>query len=323
MLCYDVESTFLRKGFTRGDTKLLEVAFYNEDVSFQRMVNPCTKYATGEEIVEDLYIAGSDPDKSIRFWTKLLIEKGSLSSANKRKNKWEQATAISELLKRSDIALKHKEPLKVLYVLEQGKTEDDALEFVKDTTLVPKPSGRLFYRPCTILKFAIDRYKQYTWIAHNGKSFDEKILKGHEGIDAEAWKSIKFLDSLPILRTLCPGHDSYSQPLLYKAVLGKSYFAHHALEDSKALHQLLTHVLAGRDIHSVQTSKPKVKLKVNTDLLQIKGVGPVTAQHLIDKKITNRRELSAYVRSNSFLDWDKAFKFRGSRKLGEKLFNIK
>lgn len=321
MLCYDVESTFLRKGFTRKDTKLLEVAFYNEDVSFQRMINPCVKYATAEDIIEDLYTNGADPDKSIRFWTKLLIEKNSLSSTNRRKDKWEQASAISKLLLRSDIALKHKNPLKVLYFLEQGENEEKALELVKNTTMVPSPSGQLFYPATSVLSFAIQKFGHFPWIAHNGKSFDEKILKGYEKLD---WKSIQFLDSLPILRSLCPDHDSYSQPILYKAVLNKSYRAHHALDDSAALHELLTHVLQGRDIQKVQTAKKKVSAsKVHSDLLEIKGIGPVTANALIEKKITSKKDLSNFIRSHSFTDWTKAFKFRGARQLGERLFNIR
>lgn len=78
--------------------------------------------------------------------------------------------------------------------------------------------------PCVwiVLSSAIQKYKQYPWVAHNRKLFDEKFLKGHEDLQ---WNTIQFWDSLPILRSFCPGHDSCSQQILYKTVMKKSYLA--------------------------------------------------------------------------------------------------
>lgn len=317
MLCYDVESTFLRKGFKRKHTKLLEIAFYNKSISFQRMINPCAHYHSGEEIIEDLYTTGSDPDKTLRFWTKLLIEKGSLSSTNRRKNKFEQADAISALLRRSDIAMKHKQPLHVLYFLENGYTEKESIEQVKLKTTIPKPNGFLFYPASSVLKYAINTFSKYTWVAHNGKSFDEQILKGMP----LQWEKIQFTDSIPVFKALCPHQDSYSQPILYQALLQKKYRAHHALDDSKALYQLLTHVLKDRDINSVKA--PEKPRATQSDLVELQGVGPVTAGYFAAKNIKNKQELYAYVRNHSFEQFSKSFKFRGSRKLAEFLYNIR
>ena len=68
------------------------------------MVNPCEKYATGEEIIQSLDDMKQAPEASLRFWTKLLVGKKALPSHLKRQNTLKQANAISKLLLRSDLA---------------------------------------------------------------------------------------------------------------------------------------------------------------------------------------------------------------------------
>ena len=53
-LCYDLEACFLKKGCKRGDTKILEIAFTSGVKSYQRLVNPLTKYQNGKEVINSL-----------------------------------------------------------------------------------------------------------------------------------------------------------------------------------------------------------------------------------------------------------------------------
>ena len=79
-------------------------------------------------------------------------------------------------------------------------------------------------------------------VAHNGKSFDEKIVRGNaerENIDIS---KVTFKDSLPMFKTYLKDQPSYSLPILYKSVLKSTYKAHHALDDSIALYELIENV---------------------------------------------------------------------------------
>ena len=104
ILTYDLETTFLQKGQKRPSQRIIEIGMYTPEKSFQRMINPCEKYDTGEEIIQSLDTMKQAPAASLRFWTKLLVEKKALPSHLRRQNTLKQADAISKLLLRSDIA---------------------------------------------------------------------------------------------------------------------------------------------------------------------------------------------------------------------------
>ena len=67
------------------------------------------------------------------------------------------------------------------------------------------------------------------------------------------------------------GEPSYSQPILYKSIFpGKKYFAHHALEDSKALHKMISTASEtfNKDVYSLFSEVPvkkKTKNKIEKD----------------------------------------------------------
>jgi DNA polymerase III epsilon subunit-like protein len=321
-VCYDTETSFLRKGFTRKDSCLFEIGAHSKDATFQRMVNPLKIYDNADNIIESIYQSGSDPNKSLMFWVKLLSEKGALRSNLRRADKWKQADAIGILLRRSDTALKHESPLKMLYALE--KTDDDvklAENMIKHKTMLGKPNGLLFYTPESAMREMKEKFEKEIWVAHNGKSFDEKIVK-NQGVDLS---KVSFVDSLPLFRTLVPGENSYSQPLLYRSVLKREYKAHHAYSDSKALHELLTHVLKDRSLESISTKKAKKKItpKPKTDLLEIRGIGPVSATRLMRKKIKSIDDLNTYIDTHNYNDWCTEFSdIHCYKKLGEKLFAL-
>ena len=87
MYFYDLESTFLRKGFKRTDQRLLEVDIVRGRKTYSRLVDPVKGYP----IISRLEELGQHPERTIRFWTKLLAGKGLLNTAVRRKPYQEQA----------------------------------------------------------------------------------------------------------------------------------------------------------------------------------------------------------------------------------------
>lgn len=312
ILFYDLETCFIKPGMKRGCTKILEIGIHAKDIVYQKMINPLEKYSNGDELIKELISKEQDPDKTIQFWTKLLIEKGAIKTNIKRTSILKKAEEISTLLKRSDIAITKKNPKEWLFALE---TFDDDLQkseqFIK-TKKAGKPKSLLFYKTKNCLQ-EIVKYSNYIWVAHNGKSFDEKIVRGN----AQQFKdvdisSIQFQDSLPVFRRLLKNEVSYSLPLLYKSVLGKTYKAHHAYEDAKALGKLFLHVTDGE----------KEIFKTKSDLLEIKGIGKKTVEVLAKKNIKCTRDLYAYVETHTLDDWHKDFcDIYRYKSLGSSLFN--
>ena len=87
MFFYDLETTFLSKGRKRKDQQILEVGIVQGRKTYSALVDPVKGYP----IISRLEELGQNPERSIRFWTKLLAEKGLLNTADKRKSLEEQA----------------------------------------------------------------------------------------------------------------------------------------------------------------------------------------------------------------------------------------
>lgn len=326
-LTYDIEATFLKKGGSRSMTKLLELALYSNEFSFQRLINPLKHYQTGEEIIKDLSRMGQHPENTINFWSKLLIGKGALKSNVKRMDKNGQATEISKLLKRSDTARQYEDSVGMMYALERNNDDVETAE--NDVRKGDTGKSLLFYSSAEAIEAAIKCGATYVWVAHNGTAFDSKILQGHTDHD---WKNIQFEDSLPLLKHLKPGESSYSQPILFKSVFkGQSYFAHHALEDAIALHKLLTHLLDEKDIfEEIKNAKTKRKVKLrgkkphsSSDLYDIQGVGAKSVVVFHDNKITSKEQLFNVIATMNFEEWCETFsKVHQHKKLWEKLNEV-
>ena len=220
------------------------------------------------------------PAASLRFWTKLLIEKKALPSHLKRQNTLKQAEAISKLLLRSDVAkclyvLDDKyTPTQWLYALEEHHDKVNvARQYLDKYKANEKPKSLLFHTTKSVLTEALSFGEKYTWIAHNGKSFDMPIVLGNCDRNNLIVDSVEFEDSLPMLRKKL-NLPSYSQPFVFKSCFNKGYKAHHAYEDAKALYQVLEHVAEGNILDLFNTKKLPIKIKKTSDLRQIKGIGP-------------------------------------------------
>ena len=315
MFTYDLETCFIQKGFTRPITRMLEVGIYNKDKRFQRMVNPCMHYDTGDEIIYSLNQMKQNPEPTVRFWTKLLIGKGALKTNVKRMDYEQQAEHISVLLKRSDIAIHKKKPNDWLFALETFNDVEKAGKFLA-TKKADKPKSLLFFNVAEVLQEACEFVGEATLIAHNGKSFDEKIVRGNaqrENIDVS---KITFKDSLPMFRKYIKDQPSYSLPILYRSVLKSSYKAHHALDDSIALYELVQHVSKTEKKTFDELFKHEATLK------SIKGVGPKTADKLQKRGIETKKDLDKWVKEHTIDEWNKQFSdLYQYKKLGLRLFD--
>ena len=295
-LTYDLETTFLQQGYRRKDTLLLEVALYGKQVAnkvrlqgFSALVNPVGAVADGSELLATLKERGQNPKSTIQFWTKLLVEKKFINSSFKRSSIVQKADEIARIL----------------------NTSDD------------------FQTPECALQAAFEFGDGHTLVAHNGTSFDEKIVRGNCDRLGIPITIPAFVDSLRLFRHKLPDQPSYSQPVLYRSMLKGRYMAHHALEDAKALHKMLLALekQTNESVLEMSASLPapqrtKAKKKHKTDLYEISGVGVKSVGVFFDNKIRSKRDLKRYVDQHTLNDWEKRFsKVHAYKSLGKKLFD--
>ena len=99
--------------------------------------------------------------------------------------------------------------------------------------------------------------------------------------------------------------------------------AHHALEDSKALHKMIAHTIetTGKDIEKLfHKELPRYK-DIKSDLIDIKGIGARSVAKFKDKGIHSKKDLKKYVDTSDLTAWMKDFKgVHAYKKLGESVF---
>jgi len=320
-ICYDLEACFLQKGFKRTDTQILEVAFKTENLEYQCLVNPLNHYQNGKEVMESLDSLNQHVNNTLNFWIKLLIGKKALPSSVKRKTTLGKAEEISTLLKRSDIALMYNKNVANSMMQSLARNKDDEEKAKNDIRKHDTSFNQLFYTPDEAIKGMLKEAKGIDiWVAHNGKSFDEKVLRGHEGHDFD---HVVFVDSLHLLKYLVPGMPSYSQPLLYQQLFKKKYFAHHALEDAVALHKIMDHALGEKCVLETYQStvekrekkraskKQQRNLKVHPEstLYTLKGIGAKSVQRLWKVDIKSRDDLIGLIDSIDYNTWCDKYSF--------------
>ena len=325
-LTYDLETSFLKTGQKRTNQRMLEIALYCKEFSFSKLINPCDQYKSGQEVIESLHKMDQNPEKTLRFWTKLLVEKRHLKSHFKRAGQQKQADAISTLLQRSAKALDNKGEYtsnQWLYALENNKDDVKlAKKYLDEYEVEEKSNSPLFYDTKSTLEEALNIGIGRTWVAHNGRSFDSKIVRGN--CDRLGIKiNVDFEDSLPMFRRTITS-DSYSQPLLYRGIFGKGYKAHHALDDCIALYELLEYV---SDKENVTIEKlfevKKAPIKKYSDLLEISGIGVKSLEKFKKGGIHCKKDLYKWVQEHSHDEFLK--QFRGVyryKSFAEKLYPI-
>ena len=242
-ICVDLETTIAGKipddvrpkGQKRYETRILEVGavlWRDPTQTFGCVVNPVpseTPLQSSQDLFQWLRSIYQKPDVTINFWSRVLVHRDSLTPDMFRRKEaplvWLGRTAQNKAL---DFVHWHNHP-------------SDGPDFVTESQALKG-----------LLAFGAGR----AWLAHNGKSFDYKVLEGcaqRTGFPIPA--SVKQHDTLHLFRRLLPGHKSYSQPRLYSALFGQKYNAHVAIDDAKALAQLCRHVVLAE--HPRPTALPK------------------------------------------------------------------
>jgi DNA polymerase III epsilon subunit-like protein len=246
-ICLDLETTIAGKcdhrapGTKRYETRITEIGcvnWQNTEETFGHLVNPVpatVKLENGKSLINWLKDNYQKPAPTINFWGNVLTKRGSLSKEMfihpEPPEIWNRKTTLN---KANDFVRWHNTP----GIGPQMLTEKEALQ--------------------KLIAFTGER----AWIAHNGNSFDYKVLQGaalRTGVVIP--NSIVKHDSLKIFRKSIPGYKSYSQPKLYSAIFKRDYNAHVAIDDAKALAELCRYVANKQSTNKVPQSTPMTTLQ--------------------------------------------------------------
>ena len=232
-VCIDLETTITARipdtvrpaGKKRYETRILEIGLVDwqqPDATWGTLVNPIPSdipIASPKDLFDYLIEIHQNPTRTLQFWSKVLVKRKSLTRDMFRVSESPEVwLARGVQHKCKDFVRWHNNPSCGPKWLDEKQA---LLELMKTTR----------------------RLKANTWLAHNGNSFDFKVLQGcaiRHGVVLD--ESIQKLDTLRHFRKHIPGHKSYSQPILYKAIFNEHYNAHVAIDDAKALARLCKHV---------------------------------------------------------------------------------
>ena len=225
-ICLDLETTITAKisdvirpsGFKRFETRIIEIgACHWRDTKnrFMRLVNPISvTLTTGLGLLQHLREIHQKPVPTLNFWSKVLVKRNSVDR-----------TMFST----------EEDP----EVWLARKPETRANDFVR---WFNGDHGPDFVSESSALRDLLAWSGKDLWLAHNGNSFDFKVLQGcAERTGVPLSPEIKFHDTLKLFRKYLPGHKSYSQPILYANIFSEKYNAHVAIDDALALARLCVH----------------------------------------------------------------------------------
>tara|TARA_B110001452_G_scaffold266453_1_gene273361 strand:+ start:638 stop:1642 length:1005 start_codon:yes stop_codon:yes gene_type:complete len=276
--CVDLETTIAGRipdkvrppGQKRFETRIIEVGavhWKNNKKQFKCLVNPLPKNVV-LKVPNDLFSLlrslHQKPDATLNFWSTVLVNRHSLNRKmflhDEPPEVWRNRTITNRA---KDFIRWHNKPS----IGPEFKTESQALqELIQFTRSEP------------------------TWLAHNGNSFDFKVLQGcAERTKNVIPKNIRMVDTLKLFRHYIPGYKSYSQPTLYAEIFQRNYNAHVAIDDAKALAELCVHV------NDRVKNEPK-------ELKHVKNV---------KKVLNNKRHLKKVLKTFEITDSDPVRLLRG------------
>ena len=253
-ICVDLETTISSKipdhirpaGKKRFETRILEIGavdWQNPTRTYQALVNPIPSHVplqTTKQFFQHFQDTYQHPTRTINFWSKVLVKRHSLTrhmfSVEESPEVW-LARQVGHRAR--DFIRWHNAPATGPMFLSEKKALTGLIRFTLE-------------------------YEHPLWLAHNGASFDFKVLQGcAERHSVHMPKHIQNVDTLKLFRKYLPGHKSYSQPVLFEKLFKRKYNAHVAIDDAKALATLCQHtarttVLANAE-GTVQKPKPHLK----------------------------------------------------------------
>ena len=183
----DLETCFLRKGKRRIHQQILEIGMCRGKDTFQCLVNPCGD----NPIVQGLKDMGQDPEKTIHFWTKLLVGKKILNTNVKKKDMQGRADAIrtvtKDMLSPSDAIRKAHAFGMGTWVAHNGKSFDfHILRAHMDRSKLDHPT---FMDSLPILRRELDLVSYSQPLVY--KSLFKDTYKAHHALhDAQALQKI-------------------------------------------------------------------------------------------------------------------------------------
>ena len=225
-ICVDLETTIAGKipdsvrpsGQKRFETRIIEIGavhWQQQDKRFMRLVNPIdVKLQSGHELIQHLKSIHQKPGPTLNFWSRVLVRRNSV-----------------------DRTMFEKEESPEVWLARNLETR--ANDFVR---WFNGAHGPAFVPEKEALYDLLEWSGNESWLAHNGNSFDFKVLQGcalRTGIAITP--AIQQYDTLKLFRKQLPGHKSYSQPILYEKLFGEKYNAHVAIDDALALSRLCHH----------------------------------------------------------------------------------
>jgi DNA polymerase III epsilon subunit-like protein len=272
-ICIDLETTIAGKipnsiqppGQKRFETRIIEIGavhWSNTDNRFMRLVNPISaKLDSGQQLISHLESIYQKPKATLNFWSKVLVRRKSVNRSMFQKEESPNVWLARNL-------------------------EYRANDFVRWFNGAHGPE---FVTEQQALSDLFDWTGSHCWLAHNGNSFDFKVLQGCALRSQMSQPNIKTYDTLHLFRKHLPGHKSYSQPILYENIFSEKYNAHVAIDDALALAKLCKHCNE-QSIHqwiAPTAIKKGKKSKVSMDLsfgakkiLTVKGVEPKVSMDL-------------------------------------------
>jgi len=328
-ICVDLETSFSSripddvrpKGKKRLETRLLEIGatcWHKHGSDYQALVNPL--YGIPLQTPEDMFSAFRDmyqrPDATIDFWSSVLARRENTLTSDMCNG------MDPQIWKRCTVKNKAKDFIRWFNHPELGpdfKTEKEALD------------GLLQYT---------DDCGETTWLAHNGLSFDFKILEGAAERSGTSISSIEQVDTLRIFKKnfnlekrLNVEKLSYSQPKLYASLGLGVYNAHVAIDDARALAKIcqklsqptkLDETTTFTDTHKIRRKTNNIKIrkamtslsqpvmKLSQPVMKLKGIGPKSRDILARHNIRTISDLNNQFNSKG-VEWLRRTLPRGVR----------
>jgi len=232
-LCIDLETTLAGRipdtvrpaGKKRFETRIIEIGavlWHKPKTSFGCIVNPISSdivLKTASDLSAHLRKIHQKPENTIDFWSRVLVKRKSVTHKmlGMGPAKWLRSSSQERM---NDFVRWHNDPT-------LGPS------FVSETTAMRQ------------LKKFSEMHDIKVWFAHNGNSFDFKVLQGCAQRTKESLpEGLVYVDTLKVCRRAIPNLPSYSQPILYKSLFNTSYNAHVAIDDAHALARICAHVHA-------------------------------------------------------------------------------
>lgn len=313
-ICVDLETSFASripddvrpKGKKRLETRLLEIGatcWHKQAPEYQVLVNPL--YGIPLQTPEDMFSAFRDmyqrPDATIDFWSSVLARRENTLTSDMCNG------MDPQIWKRCTVKNKAKDFIRWFNHPESGpdfKTEKEALD------------GLLQYT---------EDCGETTWLAHNGKSFDFKILEGAAERSGTSISSIEQVDTLRLFKKnfnlekkLNVEKLSYSQPKLYASLGLGVYNAHVAIDDARALAKICqklsnptksdeTKTPIFTDTHRIRRKTNNTKIRkamtsLSQPVMKLKGIGPKSRDILARHNIRTISDLNNQFNSKG-VEW--------------------